>query len=70
VVAKKSGGSGGIWFSLAGTSFLVDSGLRNLVRVIACRPKLNPTTLDGMLLNLDELGVLQRQDQEEFDVQD
>ena len=59
VVAKQVRASGGIWFSLAGTEFLVDPGPGALVRMTSSRHKLDPTRLQGILLShrhLDHSG--------------
>ena len=51
VVSKQVRASGGMWFSLADTNFLLDPGPGTLVRALASRPKLDPTTLDGIILS-------------------
>ena len=51
VVAKQLRASGGIWFSLDGTNFLVDPGPGSLIRCLTSRPKLEPTDLDGIILS-------------------
>ena len=59
VVAKQLRASGGIWFSLAGTRFLVDPGPGSLVRMTGSRHRLDPTKLSGILLShrhLDHSG--------------
>jgi ribonuclease BN (tRNA processing enzyme) len=59
VVAKQLRASGGIWFSLAGTCFLVDPGPGSLVRMTGSRHRLDPTKLAGILLShrhLDHSG--------------
>jgi ribonuclease BN (tRNA processing enzyme) len=59
VVAKQLRASGGIWFSLAGTRFLVDPGPGALVRMTGSRHRLDPTKLAGILLShrhLDHSG--------------
>jgi ribonuclease BN (tRNA processing enzyme) len=59
VVAKQLRASGGIWFSLAGTRFLVDPGPGSLVRMTSSRHRLDPTKLAGILLShrhLDHSG--------------
>jgi len=59
VVAKQLRASGGIWFSLAGTRFLVDPGPGALVRMTGLRHRLDPTKLAGILLShrhLDHSG--------------
>lgn len=59
VVAKQMRASGGVWFSLAGTRFLVDPGPGALVRMTGSRHRLSPTKLAGILLShrhLDHSG--------------
>jgi ribonuclease BN (tRNA processing enzyme) len=59
VVAKQLRASGGLWFSLAGTQFLVDPGPGSLVRMTGSRHRLDPTKLSGVLLShrhLDHSG--------------
>ncbi|HTW91024.1 MAG TPA: MBL fold metallo-hydrolase [bacterium] len=59
VVAKQLRSSGGIWFSLGGTQFLLDPGPGALVRMTGSRHKLDPTKLSGILLShrhLDHSG--------------
>jgi ribonuclease BN (tRNA processing enzyme) len=59
VVAKQLRASGGIWFSLAGTRFLLDPGPGSLVKMIGSRHRLDPTKLAGILLShrhLDHSG--------------
>jgi len=59
VVAKQLRASGGIWFSLSGTRFLVDPGPGSLVRMTGSRHRLDPTRLSGILLShrhLDHSG--------------
>jgi ribonuclease BN (tRNA processing enzyme) len=59
VVARQLRASGGIWFSLAGTEFLLDPGPGALVRMTGSRHRLNPTKLAGILLShrhLDHSG--------------
>jgi ribonuclease BN (tRNA processing enzyme) len=59
VVAKQLRASGGIWFSLAGTRFLLDPGPGSLVRMTGSRHRLDPTRLSGILLShrhLDHSG--------------
>jgi len=51
VVAKQLRASGGIWLSLGDTNILVDPGPGSLVHCIRSRPKLDPTTLDGIVLS-------------------
>ncbi len=59
VVARQIRASGGIWFSLDGTRFLVDPGPGALVRMTASRHGLDPTGLAAILLShrhLDHAG--------------
>jgi len=59
VVAKQLRASGGIWFSLGGTRFLLDPGPGALVKVTGSRHRLDPTRLAGILLShrhLDHSG--------------
>lgn len=50
VVSKQMRASGGLWFTLDDTNFLVDPGPGTLVKCAASKPKLDPTTLDGIIL--------------------
>ncbi|MBN2465740.1 MBL fold metallo-hydrolase [candidate division WOR-3 bacterium] len=59
VVARQLRASGGIWFSLAGTRFIVDPGPGALVRMTGSRHRLDPVKLSGILLShrhLDHSG--------------
>ena len=59
VVARQLRASGGIWFSLGGTQFLLDPGPGALVRMTGSRHRLDPTRLSGILLShrhLDHSG--------------
>ncbi len=59
VVAKQLRASGGIWFSLGGTQFLLDPGPGALVKMTGSRHHLDPTKLSGILLShrhLDHSG--------------
>jgi ribonuclease BN (tRNA processing enzyme) len=51
VVARQLRASGGIWLSLDGTNILIDPGPGSLVHCLSSRPKLDPTTLDGIVLS-------------------
>jgi len=51
VVAKQLRASGGIWLSLDGTNLLLDPGPGSLVHCVKSRPKLDPTTLNGIILS-------------------
>ncbi|MDD4179237.1 MAG: MBL fold metallo-hydrolase [Candidatus Margulisbacteria bacterium] len=50
VVAKQLRASGGIWLSLDGTNILIDPGPGSLVHCMRSRPKLDPTTLEGIVI--------------------
>ncbi|MBU0629754.1 MAG: MBL fold metallo-hydrolase [Candidatus Margulisbacteria bacterium] len=59
VVSRQLRASGGIWLSLDGTNLSIDPGPGALVKALASRPKLDPTTLDGILIShkhLDHSG--------------
>jgi ribonuclease BN (tRNA processing enzyme) len=59
VVARQLRSSGGLWLSLKGINLYMDPGPGALVRCLAGNPKLDPTTLDGILLShkhLDHSG--------------
>lgn len=59
VVMKQLRSSGGLWISLGGTNVYMDPGPGALVRCLSSRPKLNPSSLDGILLShrhLDHSG--------------
>ncbi len=43
--------SGGMWLSLDDTNILIDPGPGSLVRCLASKPKLDPKTLDGIILS-------------------
>jgi ribonuclease BN (tRNA processing enzyme) len=51
VVARQLRASGGIWLSLDGTNILIDPGPGSLVHCFRSRPKLDPTTLDGIIIS-------------------
>jgi ribonuclease BN (tRNA processing enzyme) len=51
VVARQLRASGGIWLSLDGTNLLIDPGPGSLVHCFRSRPKLDPTTLSGIVLS-------------------
>jgi phosphoribosyl 1,2-cyclic phosphodiesterase len=50
VVTKQIRHSGGIWVNIEGTNILIDPGPGSLVRCLSSRPKLEPTTLSGIIL--------------------
>ncbi|MCM8769001.1 MAG: MBL fold metallo-hydrolase [Candidatus Omnitrophica bacterium] len=59
VLIKQLRASGGIWFCLNETQFLVDPGPGTLVRALKSRPPLNPGKLTGIFLShkhLDHSG--------------
>jgi phosphoribosyl 1,2-cyclic phosphodiesterase len=59
VVINQLRSSGGIWISVGGTNMYMDPGPGALVRCLSSRPKLNPLSLDGILLShkhLDHSG--------------
>jgi phosphoribosyl 1,2-cyclic phosphodiesterase len=47
---KQLRSSGGLWLSYEGTNVLIDPGPGSIVRCAASRPKLDPTTLDAVIL--------------------
>jgi ribonuclease BN (tRNA processing enzyme) len=59
VVARQLRSSGGLWLSFQGVNLYMDPGPGALVRCLSANPKLDPTTLDGILLShkhLDHAG--------------
>jgi len=50
VMIKQLRASGGIWISSQGSNILVDPGPGSIVRCAASRPKLDPGTLDALIL--------------------
>jgi phosphoribosyl 1,2-cyclic phosphodiesterase len=59
VVTKQLRASGGIWLSIGKTNLYIDPGPGALVRCLHSKPKLEPSTLDGILLthkHLDHSG--------------
>ena len=59
VVMKQLRSSGGVWLSAGKTNLYIDPGPGALVRSLHSRPKLDPSTLDGILLShkhLDHSG--------------
>lgn len=51
VVFRQIRASGGIWLSLGGTNLLVDPGPGCLVKCLSKREKLDPASLDGIILS-------------------
>ncbi len=51
VVTRQLRASGGIWFELDDTKFLLDPGPGSLIKCLASRPKKDPLTLDGIILS-------------------
>ena len=59
VVMKQLRASGGVWLSVGETNLSIDPGPGALVRCLNSKPKLEPSTLDGILLthkHLDHSG--------------
>jgi len=59
VVAKQLRSSGGTWLHLQGCDILLDPGPGSLVRALSSKPKLDPSTLDAVILShkhLDHSG--------------
>ncbi|MCX8119188.1 MAG: MBL fold metallo-hydrolase [Desulfobacterota bacterium] len=59
VVMKQLRASGGVWLRIGKTDLYVDPGPGALVRCLRSKPKLDPTSLDGILLthrHLDHSG--------------
>jgi phosphoribosyl 1,2-cyclic phosphodiesterase len=50
VVTKQLRSSGGVWLSVGKTNLYIDPGPGALVRCLNSKPKLDPSTLDGILL--------------------
>jgi len=50
VMIKQLRASGGLWLSYKGTNLLIDPGPGSIVRCASSRPKLDPTSLDGIIL--------------------
>lgn len=51
VVTRQLRASGGVWFELDETNFLLDPGPGCLVKCLSSRPKKNPLILDGIILS-------------------
>jgi len=59
VVMKQLRASGGVWLSVGKTNLYIDPGPGALVRCLNSKPRLEPSTLDGLLLthkHLDHSG--------------
>lgn len=50
VMTKQLRASGGIWISINGTNLHIDPGPGALVKALSSRPKLDPSTLSGIIL--------------------
>jgi phosphoribosyl 1,2-cyclic phosphodiesterase len=50
VVMKQLRASGGVWLSVGKTNLYIDPGPGALLRCLSSRPRLEPSTLDGILL--------------------
>lgn len=50
VVSQQLRSSGGLWLKLDDTTLMIDPGPGALVRCLTSRPKLNPRSLDGIIL--------------------
>lgn len=55
MTARQLRSSGGAWYSLQGFQFLLDPGPGTLVRCAASRPRLDPLTLDALVLSHNHL---------------
>src|SRR4030067_2718136 len=50
VVMKQLRASGGVWLSVGKTNLYIDPGPGALLRCLSSKPRLEPSTLDGILL--------------------
>ncbi len=50
VMIRQLRASGGLWLSAAGKNILIDPGPGSIVRCAASRPKLDPASLDAIIL--------------------
>lgn len=50
VVSRQLRASGGLWLSVGGEKILIDPGPGSLVRCLSSRPRLDPFTLNGVIL--------------------
>ena len=50
VVTKQLRKSGGLWFNINNTKFLIDPGPGSLVRCLSSKPKIIPIDLNGIIL--------------------
>jgi len=50
VMIKQLRSSGGIWISYQGTNLIIDPGPGSITRCALSKPKIDPTTLDGIIL--------------------
>jgi len=50
VMTKQLRASGGIWISIDGTNLHIDPGPGALVKALSSKPKLDPSTLSGLIL--------------------
>ncbi|OGP88295.1 MAG: hypothetical protein A2156_07675 [Deltaproteobacteria bacterium RBG_16_48_10] len=50
IVMKQLRASGGVWLSVGQTNLYIDPGPGALVRCLSSKPKIDPSTLDGILL--------------------
>ena len=55
MTARQLRATGGVWYSLQGFQLLLDPGPGSLVRCAASRPRLDPLTLDALVLSHNHL---------------